>query len=109
MFLLAAKLFAWLLFATLLGFMWAWIWRGAKDKNRFDHFFREWRLRYAQMEQDYTAQLAETEHLKERLAQYESTRAEQPNPASLDAEDENNAVSPHDHEPPYPQQHHALG
>lgn len=65
---LAGKMFLWLIVAVLLGFAWAWLWRGIRDRNKFDYFFREWRLRYDNMERDYTAQLQEVERLKALVA-----------------------------------------
>ncbi len=81
---IASKMFLWLVIAAGLGFVWAWLWRGARDRQSHSRFFSEWKLRYDQMEADYHAQSAEIEGLKrefavqqELLRQYRA-RAEQP-------------------------------
>jgi hypothetical protein len=65
---IAAKMLGWLIIATILGFVWAWLWRGARDQKQFDQFFSEWKLRYDQLEHDYYAQSQEAVELKRRLA-----------------------------------------
>lgn len=65
---IAAKIFVWLMVATALGFVWAWLWRGVRDRHNFARFFGEWKKRYDQMEADYHAQTTEIENLKRELA-----------------------------------------